>query len=397
MFSCLLIPGAWVPHCSLPLHQNSPGLSGCVTSTCQPRTPQLTPTITHTPGGSSIPGHVHAAGLTLVTGLYCHVRTPGKTLQLQKRVSIAKVPRQLVGPDSATFPVTGLHHWLIFNYSHDVPLHAASPTPITGFQCCVSTSKDTPQPRRALRARPPTANCGSGSEPVFSHWLAPLSSSVASRSIYAPVHSCSDSLSPASPAICVPMKRPCSHRRACRQPYVDPNPALYPVSSLHHWVHLLLAIPIGHLYSLNLTSNTGIFYHVPIVRIRKTTGTAWWIFKPLYLPVSALGPDPCCFPEIPPLHLCLQLSLALCRHQQLAPTIKHGHTIQLPALGLSNWTWSHCWRTMLLFESLWNLCSACQGPHSYRWCGTQWRKPTSIHAPWTQSQNTPSVFNALHH
>lgn len=223
--------------------------------------------------------------------------------------------------------------------------------------------------RRALRARPPTANCGPGSEPVFCQWPAPLSSSVASPSIYAPVHFCSDSLLPASTAICVPMKRPCSHRRACKQPYVGPNPALYPVSGLHHWVHLLLAFPTGHLYSPNLTSNTGIFYHVPIVRIRKTTGTAWWIFKPLYLPVSALGPDPCCFPEIPPLHLCLQLSLTLCRHRQLVPTIKHGHTTQLPALGPSNWTWSHCWRTMLLFESLRTLCSACQGTHSHRWCG----------------------------
>lgn len=70
----------------------------------------------------------------------------------------------------------------------------------------------------------------------------------------------------------------------------------------------------------------------------------------------------------------------------VAPIIKHGHTTQLPALGPSNWTWSHCWRTMLLFESLRTLCSACQGPHSYRWCGTQWHKPTSIHAPWTWSQ-----------
>lgn len=107
----------------------------------------------HTPGGSSTPGHVHAAGLTLVTGLYCHVRTPGKTSQLQKRASIAKAPRQLVGLDSATFPVTGLHHWLIFKYSRNVPLHAASPIPITGFQCCVSTNNDTPQPQEGAEGQ----------------------------------------------------------------------------------------------------------------------------------------------------------------------------------------------------------------------------------------------------
>ena len=154
MFSSLLIPVAWVPHCSLPLHHpNSPGISGWVTSTCQPRTSQLTPTIMHTPGGSSTPGHVHPADLTLVTGLYCHVSTPGKISQLQKWASIAKVPRQLVGPDSATFPVTGLHHWLIFNYSCDVPLHAASPTSITGFQCYVSTNKDIPQPQEGTEGQ----------------------------------------------------------------------------------------------------------------------------------------------------------------------------------------------------------------------------------------------------
>ena len=107
----------------------------------------------HTPGGSSTPGHVHAAGLTLVTGLYCHVRTPGKTSQLQKWASIDKAPRQLVGPESATFPVTGLHHRLIFNYTHDVPLYAARPTLITGFQCFVSTNKDTPQPQEGTEGQ----------------------------------------------------------------------------------------------------------------------------------------------------------------------------------------------------------------------------------------------------
>ena len=87
----------------------------------------------------------------------------------------------------------------------------------------------------------------------------------------------------------------------------------------------------------------------------------------------AVGPDPCCLPWPPALHLCLQ-SVPTTTQAPAAgfPSQVHAHhQLQpppLPALVPACWTWRHHWEFQQSLQPLWIPCSACYRPYGCQ-CG----------------------------
>lgn len=262
--------------------------------------------------------------------LYCHVHTPGKTLQLQKRVSISQGAQAACGPRFGHIP----NHWPA-SLAH-LQLLPQSPTmqqaqPPSQASSAVWAPVSIPHShRRALRARPPSLTVGLDPEPVFCHWPAPLSSSVAS-----PSHLCPCTfllqfpITSFLPFMC-PWKRPCSHRRACKQPYVGPNPALYclrptplgsPTASLSNWVPVFPESDFQHWYLLPCAHS-------------ENQKNNWYCMVNIQASISAsicLGPDPYLLTWDPTTASVFATVTDSMQAPAVAPIIKHGAP-QLPAL-----------------------------------------------------------------
>ena len=169
-----------------------------------------------------------------------------------------------------------------------VHLHIPSTTSIIGFHCHAQAPGEavqalgwTPTRRVSTAAHRPRADPIT----VLDHWA---QLELASPTLYLHVTAW-----PVSTVIHKPVGRLCSHRNGClSQVLVGSDPALFPVTGLHHWARLKLAPPALHLHAPSLTPNTSFHCHVPVLR----TGIhiiACWQPGPLWLPV------------------CLQLALAL--------------------------------------------------------------------------------------
>lgn len=99
---------------------------------------------------------------------------------------------------------------------------------------------------------------------------------------------------------------------------VGPDPALSPVTGLHHGVHPPLAPSAVHVYPAGLTLITSLHCCAracgETLQPQECTLT---VRAPAAASVHAVGPDPCCWPR--PLPLCVHQLLTLHGHLQLGP------------------------------------------------------------------------------
>lgn len=106
-----LIPSPVPPHHPYqnprPTPATSPGFCGCMKAKCQPRPHDWLPLLCVYLGLNPLAVHLHTAGLTYITSLYCSVCICDKILQPWKCISTAKTPTVACGPRFSTIS----SHW----------------------------------------------------------------------------------------------------------------------------------------------------------------------------------------------------------------------------------------------------------------------------------------------
>lgn len=239
----------------------------------------------------------------------------------------------------------------------------------------------------------PTDACGPRCSSVFCHWL-PWSWAMAW----------------AHPSLRHWPRLLCTHSEALQpleymltarvpQLLVSPDSALSPVTDLYIWAPLYLASLALCLPLSCPLPDTGLYCHMPGVRLR-SRGSAHGQTVPPQLPVdlqltptllacSVLHHDVrvCSWPL--PLHRhCKWPCGWVCAHHRLWPPL-------LTTLVPSGWNWRHHWGLQKPLQPLQSpqcspktMCCQCHGP--------QWPKPKRHHSPQTWSHNAPTHWGQGH-